>query len=155
MSWLSSRRNAYFRNRDFVEKAWKRNDQSVMFSIYSKIDRSLFNGTCMIDDLRYIHEPNDNEDPAVANAMSYVKTYEEAEAVGTSLGPLDPATLGNYHFVIYGMIDLMNLMYTRTYTNLDQYPLPVGVLEFINRSSCSTMSACTRICSDWDAIPAR
>lgn len=108
----------------------------------------------MIDDLRYIHEPNPNEDPA-KGAKSYVTTYEEAEAVGTSLGPLDPATLGNYHFVIYGMIDLMNLMYTRTYTNLDQYPLPVGVLEFINRSSCSTMSACTRICSDWDAIPAR
>lgn len=154
MSWLSSRRNAYFRNRDFVEKAWKRNDQSVMFSIYSKIDRSLFNGTCMIDDLRYIHEPNPNEDPT-DGAKSYVTTYEEAEAVGTSLGPLDPATLGNYHFVIYGMIDLMNLMYTRTYTNLDQYPLPVGVLKLINRSSCSTMSACTRICSDWDAMPAR
>lgn len=126
-----------------------------MFSIYSKIDRTDFNETCMISDLRYIHEPNDNEDPKEFNAMSYVTTYEEAGAVGTSLGPLDPATLGNYHFVIYGMIDLMNLMYTRTYTNLDQYPLPVGVLEFINRSSCSTMSACTRICSDWDAIPAR
>ena len=125
-----------------------------MFSIYSKIDRSLFNGTCMIDDLRYIHEPNPNVDPTDC-AKSYVTTYEEAEAVGTSLGPLDPATLGNYHFVIYGMIDLMNLMYTRTYTNLDQYPLPVGVLKLINRSSCSTMSACTRICSDWDAMPAR
>ena len=108
----------------------------------------------MIDDLRYIHEPNPNVDPT-DGAKSYVTTYEEAEAVGTSLGPLDPATLGNYHFVIYGMIDLMNLMYTRTYTNLDQYPLPVGVLKLINRSSCSTMSACTRICSDWDAMPAR
>ena len=126
-----------------------------MFSIYSKIDRSLFNGTYMIDDLRYIHKTNDNVDPEDYDAKSYVTTYEEAEAVGTSLGPLDPATLGNYHFVVYGMIDLMNLMYTRTYTNLDQYPLPVGVLEFFNRSSCSTMSACTRICSDWAAIPAR
>lgn len=126
-----------------------------MFSIYSKIDRSVFNSTCMIDDLRYIHEPNTNKDPDVANVMSYVTDYEEVEAVSTSLGPLDPATLGNYHFVVYGMIDLMNLMYTRTYKELDMYSRPVGVLEFINRSSCLTMSACTRICSDWDAIPAR
>lgn len=112
---LNCRLDNYFSNREFVEKRrTKKNDKSVIYSIYMKEDRTAFNDTCMIHGLEYMHRTNENKQPNVPDSKNHLTNADLVDAVSTSLGDLPLNYNDNDYsdkFVIYALTDLMNVMY--------------------------------------------
>lgn len=91
-------------------------DYSVAYSVYLDMHRDVFAKYLTLQDLRYTDRKDDlSSEVTDTDKKTWAETAEQIAALQT---PLDLSTSQygyHNHYVIYGAIDLMNLVYTRQY----------------------------------------
>lgn len=116
-SFLTCSYETCMKNKNFVDKRWFKGDKSVDYSMYINMEPELFDEKLTLHMLRYTNTHNTeltadfSEETAISHVGNDVSSNTYA-AVSTSLGT-DLNDLENKNnYVVYGAIDLMNLVYT-------------------------------------------
>lgn len=103
-------------NKKFIENRMTKGDYSVAYSVYLDMHRDVFAKYLTLQDLRYTDRKDDlSSEVTDTDKKTWAETAEQIAALQT---PLDLSTSQygyHNHYVIYGAIDLMNLVYTRQY----------------------------------------